>query len=1247
MNPGQFERARELFEAAIERPRAERDDYIKDRCGDDADLRRHVERLLRQHDHASLPLDMSPLEAPFHAAMDSGHAGVTGLSIGPFRVIRLIGRGGMGEVYEVEQQHPQRRVALKLLRAGLRSPESLRRFELEARVLGRLQHPGIACIHEAGMRHIAGADQPYFVMELVRGRSLDEHAAASPTDARGILDLFVKVCDAVEHAHRMGVVHRDLKPSNILVDESGNPKVVDFGVARLVDPSETARSMHTAEGQLVGTLAYMSPEQVSGTAHEVTSRSDVYSLGVVLFELLTGRLPHDVRGRSLPDAARMIHEEDPSGLGTVNPVFRGDLDTIVVKALDKDTTRRYGSAGELGADIRRFLNDEPVLARPRTATYQLRKFARRHREFVIGLIMTFAALIAGLIAVSWFAVGEFRQRQLAEKIAAQARWESYRNCIAAADRSLRLADVPRAIRTLDSAPEQLRGWEWRYLRRLADMSALTIRASTAPVRAATLAHGAVWTGDDEGTLARWDAADGRPLSSVLAHEAGVSVIALSPDGSRCVTCSPAGELACWSTSDATLLWRFAGTRPIHEQAFFPDGSRLAVPLPRRVAFIDAATGQESGSFALPVDQGGEPAVDSSGRLLLCMLGPVVVCFEMTTQRELWRREAYAAHFSADGSRAWVFSGLAQGIQVIDARSGQLVSDFTSAVPLRFGSSGPWVPSLTGTSTISMLDPDTGATSLTLQGHQDDVLWAWVVPELDKVVTSDAGGVTKLWETHRCIAAFEIPPSNDTVLSGAMLPGGRRAVTVGWGSVKLWDLGSGAELWTRFPLRRELHTVAASPDGSLIAVAGHDRMIAVVSADDGRTVVTTPAFDSYVRQVRWSGTTTFLALTDDGTWHEVAADTGTFIRTGPIDGPTIRTMALAPDGQHWALGDDRGNVWLGPLDSPAQLDAGNSIAPTTSMTFDSTGTRLAAGYHDGSVRLWDPQSARLLWRAASQGTGAARDVAFSPDGSRIVAGLSDGRVLVMDTATGDSLIELNTGASAACSVAFTSDGASIVAVYGAPGRSTVFEATPLIDDLADRVIQSQARALVDDLTDRLHFAQEVAAAAGSAPDTAPRVAQAAARLAAARGDNANKLNSDAWTIARFPGRSPEDYTLAVAKARRACAIRPGDHALLNTLGVALLRAGLHTESIAVLKQCIAMPRPPGQPAHPVDLLALAIAEAQSGDLDAARATLASAHASLGSGRFPSDPEIDWLLSEATGVLSTRLPEPGSGAPAPVD
>ena len=303
-----------------------------------------------------------------------------GTTIGSYRIVRLIGDGGMGAVYEAEQDFPRRTVALKLIKPEFTSLELLRRFEQESRALGRLQHAGIAQIYEAGVADTDHGPQPHFAMEFIHGQSLGEFAGQRHLSARDRLKLLARVCDAVDHAHQRGLIHRDLKPANILVDETGQPKVLDFGVARVTD-GDAQMTKYTRIGQLVGTLAYMSPEQVFDDPVELDTRSDVYTLGVILYELLADRMPYSI-GKTVLEAARAIREEDPARLGSFNSSYRGDIETIVAKALEKDKTRRYSSAAELAVDIRRYLNDEPIVARPPSASYPLQKLARqmKHRS---------------------------------------------------------------------------------------------------------------------------------------------------------------------------------------------------------------------------------------------------------------------------------------------------------------------------------------------------------------------------------------------------------------------------------------------------------------------------------------------------------------------------------------------------------------------------------------------------------------------------------------------------------------------------------------------------------------------------------------------------------------------------------------------------------------------------------------------------------------------------------------------------
>jgi non-specific serine/threonine protein kinase/serine/threonine-protein kinase len=374
-------------------------------------------------------------------------------TIARYRIVRLIGEGGMGAVYEAEQDHPRRTVALKVIKAGMASPALLRRFEQEAEALGRLQHPGIAQIYEAGTADAGFGPQPYFAMEFIRGSTLRDYVERHHLNTRQRLEIMEKVCDAVHHAHQRGLIHRDLKPGNILVDESGQPKILDFGVARVTDRDSQATSQ-TDVGQLIGTLAYMSPEQVLADPLELDTRSDVYALGVILYELLAKRLPYEI-GNKLHEALQAIREEDPARLSSVNRIYKGDIETIVAKALEKDKTRRYDSAAELAADISRYLSNEPIVARPPTLTYQLQKFARRHTALVVGVAAVFLVLVAGIAASMMQAARANRERDrasVAERRANQARDQAVQaEQLATANRNKAVAAEAQARHDRDKA----------------------------------------------------------------------------------------------------------------------------------------------------------------------------------------------------------------------------------------------------------------------------------------------------------------------------------------------------------------------------------------------------------------------------------------------------------------------------------------------------------------------------------------------------------------------------------------------------------------------------------------------------------------------------------------------------------------------------------------------------------------------------------------------------------------------------
>lgn len=429
MTPERYQRVKEIFYAVCNCEDADRAQLLEEECQGDAQLLAEVEELLDAQERGSDFLERpvlgdGALRGAVHPTLRAKGAlspdGVIPERIGRYRIVRLLGEGGMGLVFEAEQDTPKRRVALKVIRPGALSPKLLRRFEHEVHLLGRLQHPGIAQIFEAGRADNGAGAAPFFAMELVEGQPLVDYAETKRLDMSARLELVAEVCDAVQHAHQRGVIHRDLKPANIMVDGSGQPKVLDFGVARATDSDVQMTTLRTDVGLLVGTIAYMSPEQVAGDSALLDTRCDVYALGVILYQLLCGRLPFDLARKSVPDAVRTIRDEEPTRISSISKAFRGDLETILLKALEKDRENRYQSASELAADIRRFLKDEPIGARPPSVPYQLRKFARRNKAVAAGVLVAVVGLTLGTGAAVWKALEATTERDRAVREARKA-----------------------------------------------------------------------------------------------------------------------------------------------------------------------------------------------------------------------------------------------------------------------------------------------------------------------------------------------------------------------------------------------------------------------------------------------------------------------------------------------------------------------------------------------------------------------------------------------------------------------------------------------------------------------------------------------------------------------------------------------------------------------------------------------------------------------------------------------------------
>lgn len=393
-------RAKPILIEALELPKGDRTIFVERACTGDAELLAEVRTLIDASEHpTALPEPGSA--APALLATPQPGSSMVGQRLGRFRITRLIGVGGMGAVYEAIQDFPSRRVALKVMRAGLMSESAARRFRFEAELLAKLRHPGIAQLYDAATQDTPVGPVPYFAMELIEdARSIGDYAGHRKLGIRERLQLFLAACDAVHFGHQRGVIHRDLKPSNLLVDGAGNLKVIDFGVARSTDADVAMTTLQTGVGQIAGTLPYMSPEQCAADSTDLDVRSDVYALGVVLYELLTGRMPYRVEGRPIDEAVAAIRAEPPERPSKFEPMLRGDLSVILLKALAKDRDQRYGSAAELASDLRRWLSDEPIQAHEPSRLYKLRLFVRRNRPLTAAIAGIALAVIGGLVATS-------------------------------------------------------------------------------------------------------------------------------------------------------------------------------------------------------------------------------------------------------------------------------------------------------------------------------------------------------------------------------------------------------------------------------------------------------------------------------------------------------------------------------------------------------------------------------------------------------------------------------------------------------------------------------------------------------------------------------------------------------------------------------------------------------------------------------------------------------------------------------
>lgn len=1002
--------------------------------------------------------------------------------LGRYRIIRVIGEGGMGTIYEAEQDDPRRRVALKVIRGGFPSPHVLERFRREAQMLGKLRHRGIAQIFDAHTAPEPGGS-PYFVMELVDGPPLLRFAESARLTVPQRLDLIAEVCDALEHAHRSGLVHRDLKPGNILVQRrpnsagdsgtptfdsleariGGQPKILDFGVAH---SSELNTLTEAQPGRLIGTVQYMSPEQAAG--QPLDSRSDIYSVGVILFELLAGRLPYDLDGRMIHEAARIIRDEDPARLGAIDRRLRGDIEVIAAKALEKDRERRYASAADLAADIRRFLNDQPILARPPSSLYRLRKLAQRNRPIAVGVALAaLAVAIAGLVSVGQMRAARLadtesgRQRALAETEA----WRQYAGAIAGAAVAIDNYRPDSAAGFLAAADRGRNSWEHRHV-------ALRIAAYTgkleepAPIAGAAFdpASGALITAGSDGAL-RWsDLSTGSVLRTVALPEPITGPAAFSRDCRRLVAvvgptandlvildCRDGAEVVRLSRADLLETLRVEPARrnlprPITAVAICPAGRRVALCAGGGVLWVPEQDARWSWLFSL---QCTSLEFNDDGTRLVCgYIAPAVENFSLISALNALRTQPddHDIPMATIEPPNWT----------VDPSVKRFIGDGDHRVRLYLFETGQKSRAF-GESTLRIsaiaFDPQTPRIAIA------------TVDELIRVYDG---------RSRRLLRTLAGPGGEVTVLT--FFEDGLRMLACAGRRVRTYQLSPIDARAGLGDLDAPISTISIADDGQIVAAGTSDRACAW-RLDQRRSVPVRLTHDDGATSAAACAASELLAVGHrDGalTLHDLRAGKGD--PPGRIDigaAEPVTGLAFAPGGERimgrtasalfvcdpaggttiWrtapeGLSGDGPIAWSIDSSLVAAADsvrlrvwnaaAGEEVTAVLltdgavrSLAFAPDARTLAGGMDDGSIRVWDLRGGAVRTLVGAH-RAEVRSLAFIPDGSRLASGSADRAIVLWDIARAEPVLTLAGHTGGVLALAFSPDGNRLVS--GSADRS---------------------------------------------------------------------------------------------------------------------------------------------------------------------------------------------------------------------
>jgi WD40 repeat protein/serine/threonine protein kinase len=1036
-------------------------------------------------------------------AMGRSRAGVTldgparidgpGTTIGRYELLELIGEGGMGLVYLAEQKEPVRRkVALKIIKPGMDSRQVIARFEAERQTLAVLDHPNIAHVFDAGC---TDTGRPYFVMEHVRGLPITRYCDDNKLAIEQRLRLFEQVCEAVHHAHQKGIIHRDLKPSNILVTMQGDrpvPKIIDFGIAKAITSPLTDSTFVTLQGQLLGTPEYMSPEQVDLAAQDIDTRSDIYSLGVVLYELLAGVLPFESEvftKAGLAEIQRTIREDEPASpslrltqmgdrakaiaasRGThVVPLARRlhrELEWIPLKAMRKDRCRRYRSATEMADDIRNYLTGLPLLAGPETAIYRVQKFVRKHAGSVATVALVAVAIVLGLIvstAMYFRSEQSLKREAVARTQAEQAsRQEASARTEAEAARE-KEAEARVHAEDAEAATKQ----KAEELRRTLYVN--TIQLADAKHREGNAGQVRTLLDACPNDLRGWEwnrLSYTIDLSLRTLHASSPSVdfsAALSTDGRHIVSGGSGRTIKVWDTATGEQVLTIPeahGGEVVTCVAFSPDGRQIVSGDDLgEITLWDATSGNKIVQLAKtgPWLAFWLVAFSPDGRYVAAVTWDGIRIWNANNAKEVMTLSGHgdmlAAAFSPDGQR--ILSNSQKAIQILDFSNGKEVMTLWKGYDLSYG----WRPSCYspdgkyiatgGRKEIKIWNAVTGAEIVTIRGHAGPIVSIAFSPESQRLSSCSFDGTIKIWDVATGENIRTLYGHQGPVSYVAFTPNGNQLVSGGCdGTIKVWDATIDRETTRLIGHHHFVRDVAFSPDGNHILTGsfhGTAKIWSVRTLSETMTLPLKEAVGSDAVSFEYSPDGQRIAtISDGGTVKLWDAATGRTLmvvcrdqRRLDLRAQQRRALAFSPDGNYLAAG---GKVWNAENGTEV-MALHRAEEHAVCIRFSPDGKRIASVDLNGMLKVWDAGTAKELL-AVRVDEEVIRQISllisFSPDGNQIVSAGSDGTVRIWDTKTGAETMTLRGHTDLVSAVDFSPDGKRIIS-GGKDGTVRVYDAT---------------------------------------------------------------------------------------------------------------------------------------------------------------------------------------------------------------